>query len=122
MTQPDLATRIEMFLLTRREWVPVEEICRHFQIPERLLRADGRRRPLCRHFAISSARGGKNGFKHLSLCDVAERLEYKHNRLKRLVAERRALDEYATAITNCLTGKHPHQEERFTGQQTLFAL
>lgn len=115
----ELATQIEIFLLLAGDWVPVEDICARFGIPERQLRADSGRRPLCRHFAISSSRNGKNGLKHLSLCTTAERLAYKHNRRKRLVAEARALAEYNTALKNCLTGKRPDQIERHTGQGLL---
>ncbi|CAN5356173.1 hypothetical protein BH09VER1_BH09VER1_28770 [soil metagenome] len=119
MGTADLATRIEMFLLMRGDWVPVAEICREFDIPERMLRADGHRRPLCRHFAISSSKGGENGLKHLSLCTVRERITYKNNRRKRLIAEARALQEYGIASHNCLTGKKPLQIERHTGQGIL---
>jgi hypothetical protein len=119
MTSGELATQIEIFLLNREGWVAVAEICTHFRIPERMLRADGKRRPLLARFAISSTRAGQNGFKHLSKTTVAERLEYKHNRIKRLIAERRALDEYTSAFHSCLTGKPQH--ERFT-QQGLLSL
>lgn len=115
----NLAIEIETFLLARAEWVPVEEICERFKIDQRLLRATKNRRPLCHHFAISSSQSGKNGLKHLSLCSLLERLAYKHNRIKRLIAEKRALKDYEQALHNCLTGKRPSLLERHTGQLVL---
>lgn len=112
-----LATEIEIFLLASHEWVAVSEICRQFGITERMLRADGSRRPLLEKFAESSTHNGRNGFKHIAHTTVAERLEYKHNRLKRLVAERRAISAYNHALENCLTGD-PRQE-RHSGQTIL---
>lgn len=53
MKTSDLADRIEALLLLKRDWVSVEEICQSTGINERTLRASGKRRPLCRHFAIS---------------------------------------------------------------------
>lgn len=116
MTPPDLQTQIEAFLLTEPRWFSVSEICERFAFPERLLRADGRRRPLCRRFAISSS---TKGLKHLSFATIRERLEYKHARRKVLIAQARALKEYNEAITNCLTGKKPTLQERHTGQLVL---
>ena len=55
MNPGELATQIEVFLLLRGDWVSVEELCQRFAIPERLLRADGKRRPICGRFAISSS-------------------------------------------------------------------
>ena len=112
----DLATRIEMFLLLRGDWVPVSEICQHFSIPERILRADGKRRPLCRHFAISSS---THGLKHISLATVKERIRAKHKPRKILIAAARAQRDYDLALHNCLTGKRPDQTERHTGQSLL---
>jgi len=117
-SQP-LALEIEMFLLMRGDWISVVEICQRFGIEERLLRADGKRRPLCRHFAISSS---TKGFKHLRFATVAERLQYKHARRRTAIAYLRALREYDAAVRNCLTGKFPDQIEALTGQQTLFPL
>lgn len=115
-----LATQIEMFLLVERDHVPVKRICERFGIHERILRADGKRRPLCHRFAISSSKNGENGLKHIAHCTVRERLTYKHARRKVLVANARALKEYDAALHNCLTGKLPEQFERHTGQRTLF--
>lgn len=113
MTQTDLQTQIEAFLLTEDRWFSVAEICERFRFPERLLRADGRRRPLCGRFAISSS---TKGLKHISFATVPERLDYKHARRKVLVANARALKEYALAVNNCLTGRKPTLQERHTGQ------
>ena len=119
MSTGDLANRIEALLLDRAAWVAVEDICTACQVPERLLRAQGKRRPIFSAFAISSF---TRGIKHLRFTTPDERIRYKHSRLKVLIANRRALDEYHRACTNCLTGKFPDQRERFTHQATLFPL
>lgn len=110
---PDLQTRIETLLLTENRWFSVAEICSRFGFDQRLLRADGRRRPLCRSFAISSS---TKGIKHIAWSTVRDRLEYKHARRKVIIANARSLKEYQSAIANCLTGKKPHIRERHTGQ------
>lgn len=119
MDHGKLAILIESFLLTAKRWFSVTEICRTCSCPERLLRADGKRRPIYRKFAISSS---TKGLKRLSFTNVAERIQYKHARLKVLISNRRALDDFAEASRNCLTGKFPRQEERFSRQATLFPL
>jgi hypothetical protein len=119
MNSTELAAQIEIFLLAAGEHVPVKTLCDHFGIPERLLRADGKRRPLCHRFAISSSKNGENGLKHIRHCTTAERLAYKHARKKVLIANARALQEYDRALHNCLTGKHPNKIERHTGQGLL---
>jgi hypothetical protein len=108
-----LATRIEIYLLTREHWVSVDDVCRDCGIAERLLRADGRRRPIFGRFAISSS---TKGLKHMRHTTDRERIAYKHARKKVLIANARALKEYDTAIRECLTGKHPNQIEVHTAQ------
>jgi len=115
----DLANNIEALLLARAGWVPVDDVCTACHVPERLLRAHGKRLPIFSAFAISSF---TKGLKHLSLTTTEERIRYKHSRLKVLIANRRALDEYHRALSNCLTGRFPDQVERFTHQATLFPL
>jgi len=119
MDYGELAIRIESFLLTAKRWFSTAEICRACGCQERLLRADGKRRPIFRKFAISSS---AKGLKHLNFTTVTERLTYKHARLKVLISNRRALDDLAEATRCCLTGKFPDQRERFTQQATLFPL
>jgi hypothetical protein len=116
MNLGELASNIEIFLLLQGDWVSVEELCQRFAITERLLRADGKRRPLCGRFAISSS---TKGLKHIRHATTEERITYKHARLKVLVANARALKEYDQALSNCLTGKRPAQVERHTGQGIL---
>jgi hypothetical protein len=108
-----------MYLLLKKDWVLVDDLCAHFQIDERILRADGKRRPLCRHFAISSS---TRGLKHITNATTAERVRYKNSRRKTMVAAIRATREYNEALRISLTGKFPHQLERFSGQLTLFPL
>lgn len=116
---PGLEILINQFLLTAPRWFSTTEICQACGCPERLLRADGKRRPIYSKFAISSS---TKGLKHLSFTCVAERLQYKHARTKVLIQNRRALDDFAEGLRNCLTGKFPDQRERFTHQATLFPL
>lgn len=120
MSTPDykaLATRIEMYLLALAEWVPVVDICRDCEVAERLLRADGRRRPIYSRFAISSS---TKGLKHLAHTDARERIAYKHARKKVLIANARALRDFDNAVSACLTGKLPTLTEYHTGQGLLF--
>jgi hypothetical protein len=115
--QAALATRIEIFLLTRAEWVSVETVCRGCEVTERLLRADGRRRPIFSRFAISSS---TKGLKHIRHTTARERITYKHARQKVLIAHARALKEYAQAVHACVTGKLPDLHEVHTNQGLLF--
>lgn len=110
-------TDIEIYLLAAKSWVSVEQLCRECHITERLLRADGRRRPIYSRFAISSS---THGLKHITYTTPAERIKYKHSRQKVLIQNARALRDFNQALSNCLTGKP--QLERHTGQQTLFRL
>ena len=116
MNSGELSDRIEALLLSRAGWVAVEDVCSACEVPERLLRADGRRRPIFARFAISSS---THGLKHLSLTTAPERIRYKHSRLKVLIANRRALDEFNQAVHACLTGKRPNLVERHTGQMVF---
>ncbi len=116
---PGLEILINQFLLTAPRWFSTTEICQACGCPERLLRADGKRRAIYSKFAISSS---TKGLKHLSFTDRPERLRYKHSRLKVLIANRRALDDFEEGKRSCLTGKFPDQRERFTQQATLFPL
>jgi len=119
MIPDNLANRIEAILLARAGWVSVEEVCALCEIPERITRADGKRRPIFSLFAISSS---TKGLKHLDHTTARERITYKHSKQKVIVAYYRALRDYNNALANCLTGKFPRQEERFTHQATLFPL
>ena len=116
MDPAELAPRIEMLLLSRGGWVAVEEVCAALEVPERMLRAVGRRPAIFARFAISSS---THGLKHLSLTTAAERIRYKHARLKVLIANRRALDQFNQAVHACLTGRRPTQTERHTGQMVF---
>ena len=111
----DRAAIIEQYLLAAGDWVSVDDVCRSCNIPERLLRADGHRRPIFSRFAISSS---TRGLKHITHTTVRERLRYKHARLKVLIANRRALDEFAHALHSNLAGRNPTYE-RHTGQIIL---
>jgi len=110
-----LQIAIEDHLLSAGDWVSVDQICERFGIEERILRADGKRRPICRHFAISSS---TRGFKHLAHTTASERIAYKHARKKSLIAHARALKEFDAALHNCLHGRPA--VERLTGQTLLF--
>lgn len=97
-----LITSIELYLNVRPRWVPVSEICEHFGINERDLRATSRRRPMCARFAISSQTRGSSGFKHIAHTTVAERLSYKHRCMRNLVAYARARRDYEQALRSSL--------------------
>lgn len=113
----DLAKRVEAYLLHRADWVPVEDVCTACEIPERLLRADGRRRPITSRFAISSS---TRGLKHLRHATVAERLAYKHSRWKVLISYRRALDDYRHAVAATLHPTATPPREIHSGQLVFF--
>lgn len=115
MISDNLPQLISDYLLTRADWVPVEEICTRFGINERLLRAHGRRPSLISGFAISSS---TRGIKHIHHTTVNERLHYKHSRIKRLIAERRALKEHDLAVARCLT-RNPVLMEKPTHQLVM---
>ncbi len=112
----NLANEIEAFLQARADWVSVEEVCAACNVPQRLLRRDKRRKPIFSGFAISSS---TKGIKHLDFATRPERITYKHARLKVLIANRRALDEFNQAVHACLTGRRPNQVERHTGQMVF---
>jgi hypothetical protein len=115
MNLSDLALRVDLYLLNSGGWVSVDDICQHCSVPERLLRADGKRRPIFTRFAISSS---SKGLKHLAHTTARERITYKHARKKVLVQYARALKEFDTAVHNCITGRP--RIERHTGQALLF--
>lgn len=103
----DLAAAIEVYLLENPEWIPVARLCEIFQIDERELRRKGRKRPLCAFFAISSAAPGAHGLKHIKHATKAERLAFKHQTRRKLIACARADKELRTALANALSGKWP---------------
>lgn len=103
MTQ--LAHEIEAYLLAHPRWVPVRELEEHFDIDERVLRANGKRRPLLAHCAISNSDPGHNGFKHIRHTTISERLKAKHSYRKRLIAAARADRDLHRAIAHALDGK-----------------
>lgn len=107
----DLPIHLEEYLLQRPRWVPIAEICEAFGIDERALRAHGRKRPLLHHCAISSAKPGENGLKHIRHTTVAERLAYKHQRKRVLIASARALKDLNAAIAHALSGSYPHRTD-----------
>ena len=82
-TSPQLADRIERFLLDRAAWVPVREICERFDVPERRLRALGDRHGLCTAAAIS----GDHGLKHVACATTAEWLQFKHRMRHHAIGE-----------------------------------
>lgn len=115
----DLSDRLESYLFAEPRWVPVAEICERFGIEERVLRAEGRRRPVHADFAISSARPGAHGFKHISHASIKERLAHKHACLRRIIAGARAKKDYDRALRNAITGKWPDQVADAHGQRVL---
>lgn len=113
----ELASRVEIYLLARADWVPVLDLVNHFGIRERLLRADetSGRSGLMDGFAVSSPKG----FKHASLVSTDEWLAIKHRLQRHAVSEIRKLRAWVRARRNCLQGLRPELVERHTGQGLL---
>jgi hypothetical protein len=100
-----LVIQIEDFLLANPRWVPVRELEERFGIDERILRAQGRRRPLLAHCAISNAEPGNNGYKHIRHTTVRERLRAKHACRRRIIAGARADKDLKRAVAHALDGR-----------------
>jgi len=119
MSPADLAISIDMYLRLAGGWVSVERVCSDCGLAERLLRADGRRRPIYSRFAISSS---TKGLKHIIHTTARERIKYQNSRKKVLIANLRAIRDFKLAVADATTGKFPLQFERLTGQAILFPL
>jgi len=113
-----LAADIELWLLTRGDWVSAEEICQRFSIRPRMLRADGDRAGLLDQFAVSSTKEG--GYKHIALISGDEFRRLDHRLRRHAIAELRRSKLWRRARRNCLTGRAP-TVERHTGQGLLFS-
>lgn len=103
LTEVDpVAADIELFLLERRGWVSVAEICARFNVPERSLRQDGARPGLCTEFAISSS---IHGLKHVSYATTEEWLHSKHTLCREAFARLRRVKtlRYNRAATAAVT-------------------
>lgn len=113
------AAQIEIFLLTRATWVSTREICGHFDLPERALRADGERPGLLDGFAVSSTRGGESGYIHHRYLPPAEWLPIKHRLRRHAIAELRKVRAWDRGRQNTLAGKRPDLRELHTNQLLL---
>jgi hypothetical protein len=112
----DLAHRIEIHLLQAGGWVSTRLLCQVFQISERSLRQTGTRPGLLDAFAVSSTRSDQAGYIHHKFLPTREWLPIKHRLRRHAIAELRRVRRWDIARKNCLTGKHPFQTERHTGQ------
>jgi len=117
-----LTENIEAHLLAAAGWVPTRELCERFDITDRSLRQAGTRPGLLDAFAVSSTRDGQSGYIHHRHLDTPDWLPIKHRLRRHAIAELRRVKRWGQARSNCLTGKFPAQEERFTHQATLFPL
>lgn len=113
----NLARQIELYLLARGTWVPAEEICRHFGITARQLRASGDRDGLLDDFAISST-GKQHGFIHIAHCPVDVYLQAKRRLRKHSIRQLRKTKKWELARARCRRGLPPVQCD-LTGQLVL---
>jgi hypothetical protein len=79
-------TEIERFLLARRDWVSVRELCERFGIRARILRQLGSRSGVLTKCAISHSR---MGLKHVACASTAEYLHAKHAMRRHAISELR---------------------------------
>jgi hypothetical protein len=114
----DLQSEIESFLLGLASWCPAEVIVERFGVPERRLRADGRRPGLLDGFAVSSTRNGANGYIHHKFLPTEEWLPIKHRLRKHAVAELRRVKVWSQARARVLMPA-PQPTERHTGQLVM---
>lgn len=114
-----LAHQVEIFLLSRGGWVPVQDICTRFAVRERALRQDGDRPGLLDGFAVSSTRAGESGFIHHRYVPTPDWLKVKHRLLRHAIGELRKVRAWDRGRQNTLTGKRPQLAEVHTGQLLL---
>jgi len=108
----DLATQIEIHLLTLGTWVPTADLCARYGIKERALRAAGRRPGLIDHFAVSSTRNGTHGYIHHRYLPTADWLPIKHRLLSHALAEIRKARTWAKSRHNIqITNPSPERSQ-----------
>lgn len=113
----DVKARIESYLLSAGDWVPVALIVERFQIDERDLRASGRRPGPLSHCAIFSSRG----IKHLTHSTLQERIQCRNRIRRELISRARRLKWFEAGIHRCLaTPITTPAVEKHTGQTLLF--
>ena len=110
-----LATNIEKFLLDNRRWVKSDELCHHFGVRQRQLRALGDQPGICSEFAISSDKG----FKHVQHATNDE-FQHSYRRVRRhaifeLIGARRRR-RYRQRL---LLSKPEPLHEKVTGQAVM---
>lgn len=111
----NLKRQIELWLLTRKDWVAAAEICAQFKVTERQLRAKGDLPGLCSDFAIS----GDKGFKHVWNATTEEYTRAHGRILAHLKHEARRLRTWRLARQNQLTGRRSTLFEKHSGQGLL---
>lgn len=116
---PDLAQQIELYLLDQGTWIPTRDICTRFDIPERLLRQDGRRPGLLDHCAVSSTCGGQSGYIHHRFLPTDQWLKIKHRLRRHAIGEMRRVRRWDRSRHNILTGPRDGLSEAHTGQLLL---
>lgn len=115
----DLATQIEIHLLTIGTWVPTTELCDRYGINQRALRAVGRRPGLLDHFAVSSTRQGTHSYIHHRYLPTKDWLPIKHRLLSHALAEIRKARLWTKSRHNILTGPQKSLKEYHTHQALL---
>ena len=110
--------QIERYLLAKRDWVSVAEICQVFGCRARALRQLGSDPGLATQYAISHPR---MGLKHVANASTAEYLHAKHAMARHAISELRrkaAWDRTRSQLTRTLA-RPPIILERDTGQLVM---
>lgn len=110
-----LEQQIELYLLDAGDWISVEQLCSHFQIRDRQLRADGDRDGLLDKFAVSDPARGVCHIRHL---DTPNFLRCAHKLTRHSVRQLRKVKAWRKARHEQKIGLNP-QQELFTGQLVL---
>ena len=115
MFEPRKYQAIEQYLLAKRDWVSVRDICRLFGVRERVLRQLGRREGALTFCAISHPR---KGIKHVACATTSEYLHAKHAMRRHAISELRrvaAWDRRRREVVRTIA-RPPIIIERDTGQ------
>ena len=114
----DLQTRIEQYLLDRREWVHEDEICVRFGIRPRRLRGIGDKPNLCHDFALSIP---GQGYKHIACATEADFIHAKHHLWRHILPRFRTLRAWQQARHRVTkeTQRPPVTYEKHTGQAVM---
>jgi len=111
----ELETKIENYLLERREWVPGFELCAQFNVTERQLRQVKGVPGLCTVIAVS----GDKGFKHVALASTKEWLRHKSRIVSHAVGELRRIELQEDKRRDTTVLFRAHAYEKDTNQAVM---